>query len=279
MGFLNQRAAVCLLGLLACASGVFAANPSKEGGAQDTATIELKGLLIPLHHANISSRATGVIRAMKEEGEEVRKDDIVVSLDDDNEKLAVESGKAVLDVRQSEYETSKGLSAKGSDSRQNTDTAKANLLTADAAYKQAKVALEKKSVHAPFNGVVTRHMREIGEATDNFLPLLTMVDLSKLYLEVNLPSNRLLDVRPGQPVDVTVPDLQGRKFKGSVEFISPVVEAASGDFRVKIVLDNSDHALRSGMSAVGLLPLTGHSSDLRAGAVTPPPGSTPAKPN
>ena len=96
---------------------------------------------------------------MKEEGDEVRKDDVVVSLDDDNEKLAVESGKAVLDVRQSEYDTSKGLTAKGSDSKQNTLTALANLKTADASYKQAQVALEKKSVHAPFDGVVTKHIR------------------------------------------------------------------------------------------------------------------------
>ena len=280
MEFLKRRGTiVCLLASLAWAGSARSASPAKEGGAQDTATLELKGLLTPLHHANLSSRSTGVIRTMKEEGDEVRKDDVVVSLDDDNEKLAVDSGKAVLDVRQSEYDTSKGLSAKGSDSQQNTRMALANLKTADAGYKQAQVALEKKSVHAPFDGVVTKHMREVGEATDNYLPLLTLVDLSKLYLEVYLPSNRLLDVRPGQSVDVTVPDLPGKKFKGTVEFIAPVVEAASGEFRVKIVLDNSGHALRSGMSAVGLLPLTGHSSDLRAGAVTPPPGNTPARPN
>ena len=122
-------------------------------------------------------------------------------------------------------------------------------------------------------------MRSIGEATDNYLPLLTLVDLSKLYLETYLPANRLRDVQPGQPVEVSVPDLPGKKFAGSIDFIAPVIDPASGEFRVKIVLDNSAHALRSGMSAVGLLPLTGHSGDLRTGAVTPPPGSTPGQPN
>ena len=280
MGILNScRAAVCLF-VFALAGSVWGAGTGKENVAQDTATLELKGLLIPLHQANLSSRSTGVIRTMKEEGDEVRKDDVVVSLDDDNEKLAVESGKAVLDVRQSEYDTSKGLSLKGSDSKQNTLTALANLKTADASYKQAQVALEKKSVHAPFDGVVTKHMRQIGEATDNYLPLLTLVDLSKLYLETFVPANRLRDVQPGQPVEISVPDLPGKKFTGNIDFIAPVIDPASGEFRMKIVLDNSSHTLRSGMSAVGLLPLTGHaSSDLRTGAVTPPPGSTPARPN
>lgn len=278
MGVLMQRGVgLFLLGVFVLANGAWAVGPGKESGAQDTATLELKGLLIPLHQANISSRSTGLIRTMKEEGDEVRKDDIVVSLDDDNEKLAVDSGKAVLDVRQSEYKTSSELAKKGSDSIQNANMARANLLTADASLKQAVVALEKKSVHAPFDGVVVKCLRHPGEATDNYLPLLAMVDLSKLYLETYLPANRLRDVQPGQSVEVSVPDLPGKKFAGSVDFIAPVVDPASGEFRVKIVLDNSAHALRSGMSAVGLLPLTGHPTEQRTGAVTPPPGSTPGK--
>ncbi len=277
MGVLSQnRVSLCLL-LFVLASSAWAVGPGKESGAQDTATLELKGLLIPLNHANLSSRSTGVIRTMKEEGEEVHKDDVVVSLDDDNEKLAVESGKAILEVRQSEYKASSGLAKTGSDSQQNANMALANLRTADASLKQAVVALEKKSVHAPFDGVVTKHMREIGEATDNYLPLLTLVDLSKLYLETYLTANRLRDVQPGQSVEVSVPDLPGKKFTGSVEFIAPVIDPASGEFRVKIVLDNSAHLLRSGMSAVGLLPLTGHPAEQRTGAVTPPPGGSPGK--
>ena len=280
MGVLSQRGVMIgLLGLIVLAGGAWAAGPSQESGAQDSATLELKGLLIPLHQANLSSRSTGVIRTMKEEGDEVHKDDVVVSLDDDNEKLAVESGKAILDVRKSEYDTSKGLSQKGSDSLQNTNMALANYKTSEASYKQAQVALEKKSVHAPFDGIVTKRMRQPGEATDNYLPLLTMVDLSKLYLETYLPANRLRDVQPGQPVEVSVPDLPGKTFRGSVDFIAPVIDPASGEFRVKIVLDNSAHALRSGMSAVGLLPLTGHAADPRTGAVTPPPGSSPVRAN
>ena len=278
MGVLMQRGvSLCLLSLFVLASGAWAAGPGKENGAQDMATLELKGLLLPLHSANLSSRSTGLIRTMKEEGDEVHKEDVVISLDDDNEKLAVESGKAVLEVRQSEYKSSSGLAKTGSDSQQNANMARANLLTADASLKQAVVALEKKYVHAPFDGVVTKRLRQPGEATDNYLPLLTMVDLSKLYLETYLPANRLRDVQPGQGVEVSVPDLPGKKFEGSVYFIAPVIDPASGEFRVKIVLDNSAHLLRSGMSAVGLLPLTGHPAEQRTGAVTPPPGSTPGK--
>lgn len=242
---------------------------------QEAATLELKGLLTPYHQANLSSRSTGVIRMMKDEGDEFRKDEIVVALDDDNEKLAVESAQAVVDVRTSEKKQSDELQKKGSESTSNQNIALANYKTAVAQLAQARVALEKKYVHAPFDGVVTKRIRQPGEATDNYLPLLTLVDLSKVYLETYLPANRLRDVQPGQKVEVSVPDLPGKKFSGKVEFIAPVIDAASGDFRMKVLLDNGDHALRSGLSATGLLSVPPRSNEaLPTGAVTPPTGAT-----
>ncbi len=267
---------LCATGLL-CASplATFAAGGTKENIQTEAATLELKGLLVPLHQANLSSRATGVIRTMKEEGEEFHKDEVVVALDDDNEKLAVESAKSVLKVRIAEKTASDELQRKGSESASNQRIAQANFETAEIQLKQAQVALEKKSVHVPFDGVVTKRIRQPGEATDNYLPLLTVVDLSQLYLETYLPANRLRDVRPGQTVEVSVPDLSNKKFTGKVDFIAPVIDAASGDFRMKILIDNGAHLLRSGMGAVGLLPLPPRSAEVEAtGAVTPSAATT-----
>ena len=267
-----QRAlATGLLAFCAVCPTLQAAGGTKENIQQEAATVELKGLLIAFHTANLSSRSTGVIRTMKEEGEEFHKDDIVVQMDDDNEKLAVESSRAVLRVRASEKERSDTLAKKGTESLSNQDIARANYETAQIQLKQADVVVEKKSVHAPFDGVVIKRIRQPGEATDNFLPLIQVADVSKVYLETYLPASRLRDVQPGQTVEVSVPDLSNKKFTGKVEFIAPVIDAASGDFRMKILLDNSDHVLRAGMSAVGLLPLPPRNAEVqRTGAVTPP---------
>ena len=261
--------AFCALSLFALSSVAHAAG-SKENLQQEAATLELKGLLVPLHQANLSSRSTGLIRSMKEEGEEFHKGDLLVALDDDNEKLAVESAQSVLNVRTSEKKRSDELLRKGTETPANQDIARANFETAGIQLKQAQVALDKKYVYAPFEGVVTKRIRQPGEATDNYLPLLTAVDLSHLYLETYLPANRLRDVQPGQTVEVTVPDLPGRKFTGKVDFIAPVIDPASGDFRMKIILDNGDHLLRSGLGATGLLPVPPHNAEVqRTGAVTP----------
>lgn len=267
--------AVCALSLCTLLPSALAAGGTKENTQQEAATLELKGLLTPLHQANLSSRSTGVIRMMKEEGDEVKKDDIVVALDDDNEKLGVESARSVLNVHTAQKKSSDDLVKKGSESENNRLIAQTNFETSGFQLKQAEVALEKKYVHAPFDGVVTKRIRQPGEATDNYLPLLSLVDLSKVYLETYLPANRLRDVQPGQTVEVTVADLPGKKFSGKVEFIAPVIDAASGDFRMKVLLDNDDHALRSGLSATGLLPLPPRNNEVpHTGAVTPPAGAT-----
>ena len=259
MGVLRRQirvAAFCGCAALAwlAAGDARGAGSTKEAGAADAAaTLELRGLLIPLDQANLSSRSTGVIRDMKKEGDVVKKDEVVVSLDDEAEKLAVESAKAVLDVRQFEAKYTRELANKGSGSEADARTATANLKTAEIQLKEADVALAKKTVHSPFDGVVTRHMRSVGEATDNYLPLLTIVDLSKVYLETFLPANRLRDVRTGQHVEVTVADLPEHKYAGTIEYVAPVIDPASGEFRVKILLPNDDQVLRSGMTAIGQL--------------------------
>ena len=71
-----------------------------------------------------------------------------------------------------------------------------------------------------------------------------------------------------------MPDLPGKKFMGKVNFIAPVIDPSSGDFRMKILVDNPDHALRSGLGATGLLPVPPHNAEVqRTGAVTPTPDS------
>ena len=228
----------------------------EETGSSGSTTIELKGLLIPMDQANLSSRSTGVIREMKKEGDQVSKGEVVVSLEDDAEKLQVDTAQALLDKRRFEEDSAAKLHSKGGGSEDEMRTAQTNLKTAEIQLKEAMVALDKKNVKAPFNGVVTRRIRAPGEAVDQYFPLLTMVDLSKVYLETYLSANRLRDLSPGQSVEVRVPDLAGRVFKGQVDFVAPVIDPASGEFRLKILLANDDRALRSGMTALGILELT-----------------------
>lgn len=219
----------------------------------DKSTLELKGLVTAFEQANLSSRGTGVIKTLKEEGAEIHKGEVVFSLDDDGERAAVDTQKAVLDKRSWEVESNKKLRGKGGSSEDEERTIIANFKTAEAQVREAEAMLDKKTVRAPFDGVVVRRIRSPGEAVDQYMPVVNVVNLAKVYFETYLPANRLKDVHSGETVEVRVPDLPGRAFSGRIDFVAPVIDPASGEFRIKILIANDDRSLRSGMSAIGLL--------------------------
>ena len=68
--------------------------------------------------------------------------------------------------------------------------ATANLETAAAQLRQAEAALEKRSLRAPFDGVVTKRIRATGEAVDQYFPVMVMVNPERLWLEVFVPAAR-----------------------------------------------------------------------------------------
>ena len=257
---------VKILPLIVAAAGLIAPGASAADGEKSTASLELKGLIVPFEQANLSSRGTGVIRFLSAEGAEIHKDEVVLTLDDDAEKANVDTQKAILDKRSWEVESNKKLRAKGGSSEDEERTIRANFQTAQAQLREAEAMLDKKSVRAPFDGVVVRRIRSPGEAVDQYLPVLNAVNLSKVYLETYLPASRLRDVHAGGAVEVRLPDLPGKTFAGRVEFIAPVIDPASGEFRLKILLANADRSLRSGMSAVGLMEIPAPESPAAAAA-------------
>lgn len=216
--------------------------------ATGSTVIEAKGLLKPLREVRLASRSQGVIREIKEEGTIVKEGDAVVQLEDAKELLEVEKQKRVLEMREFEGAIGKSLGDRGSISRQEGMEKSLNLEVAKLLLAEAKEMLDRRKVLSPFPGVVTDRMREVGEAVDEFVPVLMVVDLSKLYFEAYLPASRMRDIVEGQPAEVKIDTFPERTFPGVVKLISPVVNPASSEFKVRIEIDNADRLLRSGVA-------------------------------
>ncbi|MDX2080065.1 MAG: efflux RND transporter periplasmic adaptor subunit [Terrimicrobiaceae bacterium] len=213
----------------------------------DQAPIEAKGLLRPVREVRLASRSQGVIRSVVEEGTKVDEGATVVQLEDARERIEVEKQKRVLEMREFEGRAGRTLDTSGAISRMEGMEKAINHEVAKLLLAEANEFLERRRVVAPFAGVVTERMRGVGEAVDEFVPVLTMVDLSRLYFETYLPAARVRDVVEGQPAEVRIETFPERVFPGTVKLISPVVSPASSEFRVRIEVDNSDGQLRSGL--------------------------------
>jgi len=209
-----------------------------------------EGLLLPSAQARLASRSKGVIEMIKREGDRVSKDDEVMLLESDMESLQLEQQKHILDLRTFERNASDELSSKSVISKTEVEEKRVNHEIAKVQLLQAEQLLEMRKVRAPFDGVVAERLRERGEAVDEFTPVITLANLEELYLEVFLPAGRLRQVRVGDAVRLSVDDLPGQDFTGSVAEVSPTVNPASGDFKVRILVSNADGDLVSGTPAL-----------------------------
>lgn len=217
--------------------------------AADAAPTEIKGLLVPYEQARMASRDKGVIGSIKDEGDVVKKGDIVMELENDMERLQVEQQRHVLALRTFEWKSAEELRKKNVVSQTEGEEKRMNLEVAKVQLAQAEQLLERRKVPAPFAGIVTERLREVGEAVDQFTPVLLLVDVNRVYLELFLPAARIREIKEGQTVAVRVPDLPDRTFEGRIEKLSSVVNAASGEFKVRVVIPNADRALVAGTYA------------------------------
>jgi HlyD family secretion protein len=121
-----------------------------------------------------------------------------------------------------------------------------------AALDEAKVALERTAIRAPFAGTVGMVDTRVGEFVAPGQPLIALGNLGTLRVETtDLDEIDVARVSVGQQVGVTFDALPERVFAGTVTRISPMAASGSGgvNYTVVIELDDVDPALRWGMTA------------------------------
>jgi cobalt-zinc-cadmium efflux system membrane fusion protein len=114
---------------------------------------------------------------------------------------------------------------------------------------QSNESLQNYAVNAPIGGVVVEHRAQVGEATGEEM-LFTIVDLSRVWVELDVFQNDLTRIADNQPVEVF--DLDGRKLAdGRVSRIAPLAVHGSQSVRARVVLENATGALRPGQFVSG----------------------------
>lgn len=104
------------------------------------------------------------------------------------------------------------------------------------------------TVRAPLAGVVVDKPAVAGQAVDETKPLLTIADLSHVWVEAAVPADSLGQVGTGMAAKVSVATLPG-EIDGTVSFVGPVLGATTRMATARIVLPNKDARLRPGMLA------------------------------
>jgi RND family efflux transporter MFP subunit len=121
-----------------------------------------------------------------------------------------------------------------------------------ANWEKAKAVREYAVIRAPFSGVVAEKFARVGQKVTEVgtLPLFKIVATEPLLARIYVKEQDLLKIRRGDKVEVVPDNFPKARTTGSVQFISPSVDPASGTFQVVVQVrrDPSQTVLRPGIA-------------------------------
>lgn len=130
---------------------------------------------------------------------------------------------------------------------QMVDQARARFEIARASLDQSETMLRYATITAPFAGVITQRFVDAGALTQAGTSIATLMDFSKVRLQVAVPELEASRVAVGQPVAVVTENLPGMQFEGKVARFTYALDTASRTMLAEVSLDNPKLALRPGM--------------------------------
>lgn len=238
-----------VLGLLA--AGLILSH----GGVARAAEAVAVGIIHPFIEVTLSAPVPGLVTGRKvKEGDRVRQGDLLLELDNNLERLEVERRRIVRDQKREIYEGTKKLfgTTKGV-SKEELDQNEAEFRVAEVELGMAEEQLRRRQIITPHSGEITEILIEVGEACSSYQPLIRVVDTRQCYLMVNLEAAEQSRFKLGQRVMLEVDLGDGKaQVAGKVDFLSPVVDPASGLSVMKVLFDNQDGRIRPGLSGVVL---------------------------
>lgn len=223
------------------------------------------GLLRPRRSVEIFSEVSGrVIQIGADELDRVKAGQLLLSMDPLLAEVALKRARAAMKraesqgtLARSNLNRDRGLADVNVASQAALDAsedaarqAQAARLEAEAAVAEAEDRITKKTVRAPFAGVLREFPVEVGEYVHTGERVAELLDVNKLEITIGLNDTQIVSVGEGAPVDLRVAALNGEHFIGVVDAVGGALDRGTRKFPVRIEVDNAQGRLMPGMVAV-----------------------------
>ena len=221
---------------------VAVARRSISASYSGTATLE------PESEAQVAAKISGVLlKLMVEEGDQVKAGQVLAKLDEQNPRLNLAKAQASLGKLENDYRRSKEMFERKLLSVEQNDKIRYDLETQRATWELAKLELSYTSITAPIGGVISRRLVKVGNYMQVNQALFQIDNFDPLLAVLNVPERELNTLRADQVVRLRVDSIPDHAFEGHIQRISPVVDSATGTFRVTCEFRDQSGRLKSGM--------------------------------
>lgn len=183
-----------------------------------------------------SQAARQITRLLVEEGHQVRKGDILLHLQDEEQHSALSKSESQLRKAEREYERQQSLFDKELISEQDFNNATYEVEQLQLAVEDARRSLSYTEVRAPISGTVTMRAVNLGDQITVNQHLFDIVDFNSIVARVYVPERELVRLALGQQARLFADSLGGAERSGEVRRIAPVVDPKSGTVKVTVAL-------------------------------------------
>jgi membrane fusion protein (multidrug efflux system) len=180
-------------------------------------------------------------------GQWVREGEVLALLDTRQEQAQLAAAEAQRELARVNFERMQGLLNENVVSRAEFDRATADQRQSDAHVGEIRATIERKTIRAPFSGVLGIRRVNLGQYLSAGDALVTLQSLNPIYVNFGVPQQAMAQVRAGRTVKITAANLAGLEFTGRITAIDSVVDESTRNVQVQATLSNTDGKLRPGM--------------------------------
>ena len=208
------------------------------------------GSISPVQGATISAELAGTVAEIHFlSGALVKKGEVLLRLDASAEEAQMRSAEADAELAKKDAERAQDLANRKVISAAEFDAAQSKFTQKKAAVENMQSVIDKKKIHAPFDGVAGIRAVNPGQMVKVGDPLVSLQALDQVFVDFSLPQQQLAEIKADLPVKVTTDAFPDREFEGKLTAVNSAVDPVTRNVSVQATLDNPDHVLRAGMFA------------------------------
>lgn len=213
-------------------------------------SISAIGSLRAVNGVEVANEIAGVVEALEfESGQIVEAGDVLLRIEAETDEAALETREAEARLALQQFERFSNLVEQNAVSQSEFDEARANYEAAEARVHEQRALLNKKTIRAPFSGVLGLRQVDLGQYIGVGTPIVGINMLDPIQVDFTISERELPRVRVGDRVEVTVAAYPEQQFNGQVQAIDSSVLPESRTVRVRAELANPDRRLSPGMFA------------------------------
>jgi membrane fusion protein (multidrug efflux system) len=212
------------------------------------ATWNAIGSVAAVQGVTVSADLPGIVeKILFQSGQSVAAGAVLVRLDTRQEQAQLAASEAAQALADLNLKRAKGLVEQGISPQADFDRLGAEKKQADAKSGEIRATIERKTIRAPFAGVLGLRQVNLGQYLEGGAPVVSLQAIRPVYVNFSVPQQEEAALKVGSPIHVTAEGSQGVASDGRVTALDSIVNEQTRNVQVQATFTNADGKLRPGM--------------------------------